>query len=179
MANQQLLLNNALITVIVTVLCNSQDLFPKDHFIFSDPTVPNPFPFHYNIELTLLDFENTSNNYFNIHGKCDITFQIISSIMSFKINVAPSMNILASNLVIKKDPIDVYTNDLIIENTTLNYTIKRYTNELSSYQEWIFTKELQKTTYIMTLEFNALQRDNEKGFFRTSNKFHIENSYIE
>jgi hypothetical protein len=162
MANLQLLLNSALILIITTFLSNTQsdiDLRKKNFYHSANKT--NLFPLHYDIELTLLDLENTSNNYFNIFGKCNITFHISNPIMSFEINLAPSINILTSNLVMKND-----------SNITFNWTNKRYSNKLSSYQEWIFKQKLEIATYIVMLEYNDIAHNNEKRFFRTSYKRH-------
>ncbi|XP_012228236.2 glutamyl aminopeptidase-like [Linepithema humile] len=160
MANLQTLLKCTLILIIKTVFSNSQDLLPKD-FQFNDTNVPDLFPTHYDIELTFPDIENISEDYFNVSGNVSIIFQVTKPIISFKINVAPFIDILASNLVMKGKPED-----------TFDWTTKRYTNELSSYQEWVFRRKLDLGMYNMTLEYENRANNNEKGFFRIPYKMH-------
>ncbi|XP_012228324.1 aminopeptidase N-like [Linepithema humile] len=158
MANLQVILKCALILIIATAFSNSQYYLPEE-FNFNDKNVLNPFPIHYDVELTLQEIDNTSNNYFNVSGNVSITFKIIKPIISFEINIAQSINVHTSSMVMKSGIKDDF-----------NWTTKLYTNELSSYQEFVFTEVLQPEIYIMTLEFTDAAHDNEKGFFRVSYK---------
>lgn len=162
MASRQLLLTGGLIRIIATVLSTSKTLYDSSRnnektygSLLLDLNI-SYYLYHYDIELTVMNFENTTVSYFNFFGKCKIHINFTKTDV-LNLYVGTTIEILNNNVVPQDQPA-----------RNIPHVLSQANASYASFICLDFDPHVLEGTYILTLEFNGIAYDNEIGLFRTS-----------